>query len=446
MQQTSDAPASKIATPLHALLGHRYRHYVLAVLFLGYVFNAIDRAILGVLLEPIRIEFNASDTQLGLLGGIAFALFYATMGIFLAALADRSNRRNVLAVCIALWSIMTALCGAAVNFTMLLLARIGTAIGEAGGSPPSHSLISDYYVLKERATALSIYALGIPIGQMIGVFCAGWLNEFYGWRMTFIIIGLPGVLVALLVRSTVAEPARGQSDQASSARANAPAPPIAQVLRYLWDLKSFRHLCLAAGLHSFVWYSGSVFNAVFFIRTHGMSTGEAGTWLSLFALVGTTGTFCGGFIADKLSVRLDERRWYLWVPGIATLVMVPFQFSSYLSLDLWYTIPSFCVMVVLASIFFGPSFAMTQALAPLRMRSVATSLLLFIQTLIGLGLGPLFVGIISDHLAPSLGERAIAWSLVIVGLVNIWAACHYFWGARTLRQDLDATAALSKSG
>ena len=446
MEKTTGAPASRIATPIKTLLGHRYRHYVLGVLFLGYVFNAVDRAILGVLLEPIRREFHASDTMLGLLGGIAFALFYATMGIFLAALADRTNRRNVLAVCIALWSIMTALCGAAINFTMLLMARIGTAVGEAGGSPPSHSLISDYFPLKERATALSIYALGIPIGQMLGVFSAGWLNEFYGWRMAFIIIGLPGVLIALLARLTIAEPPRGMSDQVSAARAAAAAPPIAHVLRYLWDLKSFRHLCLAAGLHSFVWYSGSVFNAVFFIRTHDMSTGEAGTWLSMFALIGTTGTFCGGFIADKLSIRRKERRWYLWVPGLATLVMIPFQFSSYLSTDLWYTIPSFCIMVILASMFFGPSFAMTQALAPLRMRSVATSLLLFIQTLIGLGLGPLFVGIISDHLAPTLGARSIAWSLVIVGLVNIWAACHYFWGARTLRQDLDATAALSKEG
>lgn len=445
MEQATNAPESAAAPSGNALFGPRYRHYVLGVLFLGYVFNTIDRGILGVLLEPIRLEFGVSDTLLGLLGGIAFALFYSTVGIFLAALADRTNRRNVLAVCIALWSIMTALCGTAVNFTMLLLARIGTAVGEAGGSPPSHSLISDYYPLKERATALSIYALGIPIGGMIGVFCAGWLNEFYGWRMTFIIIGLPGVLVALLVRLTVTEPPRGYSDQVSAARANAAAPAIPYVLRYLWNLKSFRHLCLAAGLHSFVWYGGSTFNAIFFIRTHGMSTGEAGTWLSMFALIGTTGTFCGGYIADKLSVRRKDRRWYLWVPGIATLVMVPFQFSSYLSADLWYTIPSFCVMVVLASMFFGPSFAMTQALAPLRMRSIATSLLLFIQTLIGLGLGPLFVGIISDHLAPALGARAIAWSLVIVGMVNIWAACHYFWGSRSLRRDLDATAALSKA-
>lgn len=446
LEQSNGAAASGTATADDVLFTTRYRYYVLGVLVLGYVFNSIDRTILGVLLEPIRLEFDVSDTMLGLLGGIAFALFYATMGIFLAALADRSNRRNVLAVCIALWSIMTALCGAAVNFTMLLLARIGTAIGEAGGSPPSHSLISDYYPLKQRATALSIYALGIPIGSMIGVFSAGWLNEFYGWRMTFIIIGLPGVLVGLLARFTVTEPPRGYSDRVSAARANTAAPPITCVLRYLWNLKSFRHLCLAAGLHSFVWYGGSTFNAIFFIRSHGMSTGEAGTWLSLFSLIGTTGTFCGGYLADKLSVRRKERRWYLWLPGIATLVMVPFQFSSYLSANLWYTIPSFCVMVVLASMFFGPSFAMTQALAPLRMRSIATSLLLFIQTLIGLGLGPLCVGIISDHLAPSLGNQSIAWGLVIVGLVNIWASCHYFWGARSLRGDLDATAALSKAG
>jgi len=421
-----------------------YRNYVLAVLFLAYVVNVMDRAVLGVLIQSIKHEFGATDAQLGLLGGLAFALFYSTVGIPIAFWADRASRRNILALAVGLWSIMTALCGAAVSFTTLVLARIGTAIGEAGGSPPSHSLISDYFPLSRRATALSIYALGIPIGAMIGSLAGGWLNEFYGWRMAFIIVGLPGVLVALLVRFTVREPPRGRADNVGAHVATAAPPGVLEVASYLWQRVSFRHLTFAAALHSFVWYGGSTWNAAFLIRSHGMNSGEAGTWLAGFALIGTIGTFLGGWLSDKLSARTGDRRWYLWVPGYATLIMVPFQFTSYLAPSLWAAIPSFAVMIILASIFFGPSFAMTQALATLRMRAVAASILLFIQTIIGLGLGPYFVGVISDRLAPTVGENSLAYGLVIVGLVNLWAAAHYFGGARMLREDLATTERVSR--
>jgi MFS family permease len=421
-----------------------YPNYVLAVLFLGYVDNVMDRAVLGVLLEPIKQEFNATDTQLGLLGGIAFAFFYATFGIPIAAWADRWNRRNVLALCISAWSIMTMLCGAAVNFWMLLLARIGTAIGEAGGSPPSHAMISDYFPQKKRATALSIYALGVPVGAMVGSLSAGWLNEFFDWRIAFIIVGFTGVPIALLLRFTVQEPPRGYAENVAPAIANAAAPSVVETFRCLWSRTSFRHLTLAAALHSFVWYGGSTWNASFFIRSHGMSTGEVGTWLAAFSLLGAIGTFLGGFLADRFSVRHGDRRWYMWIPGIGCLAMVPFQFTGYLGSGLWVVIPSFIIMTILASFFFGPSFAMTQGLAPLRMRAVATSILLFIQTLIGLGLGPFFVGVISDYLVPTVGHRSLAYGLVIVGLVNIWAAGHYFHGARTLRADLETTERLAR--
>ncbi|MCC6203333.1 MAG: MFS transporter [Gammaproteobacteria bacterium] len=406
----------------------------------------MDRAILGVLLEPIRNEFHATDTQLGLLGGIAFALFYSTLGIPIAALADRSNRRNVLSLCVAVWSVMTALCGAATNFIMLLIARIGTAIGEAGGSPPSHAMISDYFALKKRATALSIYALGVPLGTMLGNFLGGRLNDLIGWRGAFIVVGLIGVPLALLIRFTVREPPRGYADRVAGAAAPAKqtTPDLWTTFSYLWQRTSFRHLTLAAALHSYVWYSGSTWNASFFIRMHGMTTSSAGDTIAMLALFGAVGTFLGGFLSDRLSVRFGDRRWYMWVPGIGCLVMVPFQFGSYLLPELNHAIPSFVVMVMLASLFFGPSFAMTQALAPLRMRAVATSILLFMQTLIGLGLGPLTVGKISDLLKDDMGDaRSLAYGLVIVGLLNVWAAGHYFWGARRLRKDLQATESLT---
>jgi predicted MFS family arabinose efflux permease len=422
-----------------------YRNYVLLILFLAYVANIMDRAVLSVLLHPIKLEFGASDTQLGLLGGLAFAVFYSTLGIPIAALADRSSRRNVLAVAIATWSVMTVLCGKASNFTTLLLARIGTAVGEAGGSPPSHSLISDYFPLSTRATALSIFALGVPLGNILGNYIGGVVSDSHGWRSAFMVVGAPGLVVAALVFFTVREPPRGFAERRpaapGSASARADAPRLVEAFRFLYTCKSFLHLCLAAALHSVAYYGGSTFNATFLVRSHEMTTSEAGKVLAALAVVGALGTFLGGYLADKLGVRTNDRRWYMWLPGYATLFMVPFQFGAYLAPSLWVAMPSFAIMIFLATMFFGPSYATTQALAPVRMRTLAASLLLFMQTLIGLGLGPFFAGLISDHLAPSLGRHSLAYGLVIVGLVNVWAAAHYFWGGRTIRADLERTAA-----
>jgi MFS family permease len=422
-----------------------YRNYVLGVLFLAYVVNVMDRGVLALLLEGIRHEFTLTDRQLGFLSGLPFALFYSTLGIPIAALADRSVRRNVLAGCCALWSAATAACGMAVNFTTLVTARALTAVGEAGGTPPSHSLISDYFTRSTRATALSIYALGVPVGTMLGSFLGGWGNDLFGWRMTFMLVGTPGVIIALLVWATVREPPRGLSDVAARST-GPPAPPLSSVVKFLWGYASFRHMCLAAGLHSVVWYAGSQLNAVFFQRSHAMTAAQAGSWLALFAGVGTVGTLLGGVLSDKISAWRNDRRWYMWVPGIATLVMVPFQFASYLSNDLQIVIPSFIVMIVLASMFFGPSFAVSQSLATLRTRAVATSLLLFVQTFVGLGLGPFVAGAISEHLKPTVGlHESMRYGLVLVGLVNLWAAAHYFIGAKTIRQNLEATEALNRA-
>lgn len=445
----TDSPTNRSGTT-DILTKPWYWYYVLAVLFLSYVLNTIDRnAVLSLLLQDIKKEFSASDFQLGLLGGIPFAFFYAFLGIPIAMWADRSSRRVVLALSIATWSAMTALCGLAVNFLMLFAARIGVAVGEAGGSPPAHSLISDYFPKNLRGTAFSIFALGVPVGTALGNFVGGWSNDTYGWRVTFLLVGCPGLLVALLARMTIKEPTRGYSDlvasgasTASSAQ-KAPAPPVFEVLRFLWRKPSFRHLSLAAALHSVAWYAGSVFNAAFLRRSHDMTSSEAGFWLGVIAAVAGLGTFLGGVAADRLSARYQDRRWYLWVPGMATLIMVPFQFSTYLSSSLTVMVPSFCIMMFLAAVFFGPSFAMTQALASLRMRSVATSLLLFVQTLIGFGIGPAAVGFVSDRLQPSAGTDSLRYALVIVCLINVWAAAHYLWGARPLRSDLEATEKLA---
>ena len=421
------------------------RAYVLVVLLLTYIVNVMDRGVLALLLQSISKEFQLTDFQLGVLASLPFAICYSTLGIPIAAIADRTSRRGVLAACCALWSVATAVCGMAFNFVSLIVGRALTAVGEAGGTPPSHSLISDYFSREDRATALSIYALGVPVGTMAGNLLGGWGNHFFGWRATFLLIGLPGLLVGALVWFTIKEPPRGHSEIGAAKPPLEKAPPLVEVVKFLASYSSFRHMCLAAGLHSVVWYAGSQLNAVFFQRSHGMSSGQAGTWLALFAGVGALGTLVGGLLSDRLSTWTGDRRWYMWVPGIATLVMVPFQFFAYLSNDLDFVIPSFFIMISLASMFFGPSFAVSQTLATLRSRAVATSLLLLVQTLVGLGLGPLVAGQISQLLRPHVGDDSFRYGLFLVGFVNLWAAYHYFAGARSIRQDFENTERLNRA-
>jgi MFS family permease len=422
-----------------------YRNYALAILFLGYVVNFIDRSILAILLEPIKQELSLNDTQLGLLGGLAFALFYTTLGIPIAALADRWSRVKILSIAMVVWSGMTALCGFAQNFWMLLLARIGVGVGEAGASPPSHSLISDYFPIETRATALSIYALGIPFGSMIGNFVGGWGAEALGWRHTFVLVGVPGILVALLIWLTLREPPRGMADK-HLVKNDEPAPGVKEVISRLWQRVSFRHIAFAAGLHAFVGYGAGTWNAPFLIRSHEMPITEVGSWLALISGIGAIGTFFGGYLADKLGDRFDDRRWYMWVPGWSTIIMVPFQFIAYLYDGIWAVIPSLMVVSILGGMYLGPSFAMTQALVSLRMRAVASAILLFMLNIIGMGMGPYLVGVASDLLAADMGVHSLRYALCLAVLVNVWAACHYFIGARSLRGDLAYVESGQKAG
>jgi MFS family permease len=439
VQTTQQPPAAQ--SPL--LTKTWYANYVLVLVTLGYVINTMDRTqILSASLQAIKKEFAASDFQMGLLSGVPFAVFYSFMGIPIAAWADRSSRRMVLALAVGSWSAMTGIFGMAVSYAMLFAARIGTAVGEAGGSPPSHSLISDYFSKANRGTAFAVYALGVPIGSSLGAAYGGWGNQRFGWRTTFVLAGVFGIVMSLIMWLTIKEPPRGLSDGVVRGD-RTPVPGMLEVLGVLWQRRSFRHLTLAAALHSVVWYASSIFNNAFLQRSHQMTVAEASYWIALLSAIAGFGTFLGGFAADRLSVRLNDRRWYMWVPGVATLLCVPFQFLAYLSADRAVFLPSFVGLMFTAAVFFGPSFAMTQALATLRMRSVATSLLLLIQTLIGFGLGPSITGYISESLKASYQQDSLRYALVIIGVVNVWAALHYLIGSRSLRQDLEATERLA---
>ncbi len=336
------------------------------------------------------------------------------------------------------------MCGFATSFLFLILFRIGTAVGEAGGAPPTQSLISDYFTQDKRATALSIYAMGATLGGMAGNLIGGWGNDLFGWRETFVIAGVPGLLVAFLVFVTVREPPRGASDRAAPPPASAKAPPFMDVLRHLWQRRSFRHMSLAVAVQSFAIFGGAGFGPTYLNRTFDMPLREAGSWLAGFTIFAAAGTLLGGIVADRLSTARNDRRWYMWVPGWGALVIVPAQLLVFLAPSFGYIPPAWILMVILGSSFLGPSYAMTQALVTPQMRAVAAAILIFLTTVIGQGLGPTAVGALSDLLAPVSGVSSLRYAIAIVSLMNLWAVIHYFLAARTLREDLDAVAATTR--
>jgi predicted MFS family arabinose efflux permease len=415
-------------------LSTAYQWYALGVLFVVYVFNFIDRSVLALLAQSIKVDLQISDTALGLLSGLAFAVFYTALGIPIARLADKGNRRNILVVCLSIWSAMTALCGLAQSFTTLLLARIGVAVGEAGGSPPSHSMISDMFPQHRRATALGIYALGIPVGSMIGALAGGWINDAFDWRTAFVIVGLPGLLMAAIVRLTLQEPPRGLSEPVR-VEADA-APPIGAVFRLLWQRPSFRWLSISAGFQAFVGYGAGAWIPPMFERTHGLSSTEIGTALFWLGFASVIGTFAGGWFGDRLGRR--DVRWYLWLPAWTTFASLPFQAFCYLTGDPWLAFWVMALPNMLGAYWLAPVFSLTQGLVGLRMRAVAASIMLFVLNIIGMGLGPGFIGIVSDLLdaTTSLGVDSLRWSLVIslsFALVAVYCCVR---GARTLKEDL----------
>ena len=411
------------------------RRYALGLLVVVYVLNFVDRSILSILLEDIKLAFDVSDTYLGFLSGIAFALLYTVMGIPIARWADRGSRTTIIALAVFVWSAMTAATGLARSFAQLAVARVGVGIGEAGCSPPAHSLISDYFPPERRATALAIYSLGIPIGGAVGFWAGGWLNEIFDWRVAFMVVGLPGCLLAVVVKLTLPEPPRAER---AAPEANEDGEDLWAVLRFMRSMASFRHMAFGAALHAFYGYGASAFIAAFFMRSHGIPSGELGTWLALLGLTGgVAGTYLGGFLSDRLSIR--DARWHMWVPALATLLYIPFAFLLYLWPDgrtaLLLSFPG----SFLGGMYLGPTFAMTQTLVRPHMRATASAILLFIINLIGLGLGPQAVGILSDLLRGEFGVESLRYAMLSVVVVfAAWSVIHYLLAARTLRADLKA--------
>lgn len=412
---------------------NRYRNYVLFMLVWVSILNFVDRQILAILLEPIRMEFGLSDTQLGFLTGVSFALFYATMGIPLARLADRSSRRNLIVAVITLWSAMTALCGAAVGYFSLLLARIGVGIGEAGSFPAGSSLIADYFEPAKRATALGIQSVGVYIGILFGFLLGGWINEFFGWRMAFVVVGLPGVLFALIFGLTVREPPRGGMEPGVT---DEESPGLRETLRYLWSKRAYRHLPFAAGFYAFVAYGSMTWLPSFFIRSYGMSGAEIGTWLALtVGIAGGAGCYAGGVLSDKLAAAGDKR-WYAWVPAVSVLLSIPFMLGMYLVTDPYVALVISIGAWFLGNSWLGPLITTIHGVTAPRTRALAVAIMMFVNNLLGIGLGPQVVGILSDQFRGTFGVESLRYALVVSLLVaSILSAFHFLSASRTLNEE-----------
>lgn len=427
----TDTSVHQATAAPHEAYTNRYRYYVLALLTLGYVFNFVDRQVMTILIEPIKMEFGASDTQMGLLSGLAFALFYATLGIPVARLADRWSRRNVLAISMTTWSAVTALCATATGFWHLLLLRIGVGIGEAGGTPPSQSLLADYFPPEKRAFAQGILATAPNIGILVGLFGGALIAEAYGWRSVFLVFGIPGVLLAILIQLTIKEPLK------VTASASEEGAGLFSTLGNIFRLPSFAYIMVGVGFTGIAGYGLGVWSPSFLVRVHNMSLVDAGLYLGLIGVFGGgLGTISSGLLVDRLARR--DKRWQLWLPAIGIFLALPTQLAFLLwpaehrlvmgDVDLPFALIFMALSAVFASFWIAPSYAAVQNLVPQCWRTQASALMLLAINLLGMGLGPLLVGMLSDLLS-QFGDSSVRYGLSIGVSLSLVGGIAYLRGS-----------------
>lgn len=394
---------------------------------LAYTLSICDRMILSILFPDIKAEFGLSDAQLGLLGGISFALFYATMGLPIARLSDQYSRKRIIIASLVIFSIMTALGGTATGFISLLLFRIGVGIGEAGVNPASHSMIADYLPPQRRAFAMAILMLGGSLGMMLGFVGGGFVAEAYGWRAALVSVGLPGLLLALVMAHLLREPARGTFETESPA----PPPPILTTAASMWANPAMRHVIAGAVVAGLLTYGLTQWLPTFFIRTHDLSQSETGMLMAgVFGILGAIGALVTGKLFDRLSLRGFQ--YGMWMLAVVPFFTMPLFIMGLLADDLTTAILLFIIPGFAANFALGPTLAMVQTLSPVNMRAVSAAIKMLFINLIGMGLGPLLVGVLSDLLSPRYGDNALSVALAYFTLVGLWGAVHYWLCGRAL--------------
>ncbi|WP_395629026.1 spinster family MFS transporter [Sphingorhabdus sp.] len=404
---------------------------MLFALLLVYILNFLDRQIINILAEPIKGELGLSDTQLGLLAGPAFAVFYAVLGIPIARYADnaKTNRVWLISVCLAVWSAMTALCGVAQNFVQLALARIGVGVGEAGCTPAAHSLIADSVPAEKRSSAIAFFGLGIPIGGLLGLIIGGVVNDQYGWRMALMLVGMPGILLAFVLPLLIRDPRRC-ADSAHFNTADSPVKAklsIKDAVREVFASKAYLYVFIAASFTAFLSYGKGLWTISFFIRSHGLSTTEAGLAMAVaLGISGIIGTWLGGKMADVFGKR--DKRHILTMPAIGMAIAAPILFAGYWAEDWRIAVALLILPTILNSAYYGPAYGCVQGLVRPEARAIAASLVVFGQNLIGLGMGPLLFGVLSDWLQPMAGDESVRWVLYGAAWLGLIPA-FFFWRA-----------------
>ncbi len=420
------------------MLGLHYKRYVLGILLSVHAFITIDRQILALLMEPIRQDLQLSDAQLGFISGIAFAIFYVILGIPIARLADRSVRVNVISVALTLWGCIIAISGLATTFWQLAVARIAIGVGEAGSTPSAYSIISDYFSKLSRSSAISIYMVGAPLGTLLAFLVGGWINELYGWRVVFLALGIPGLILAAFVKLTVREPIRGQFDNlptTNSSMENSSQYSLIDTLSYLWKNRCFRRLVIAVTLTIFVSTGVGQWAPTFFARYHNMGTGELGSWLAiLVGVFGFIGIFFGGYLIRRFA--RDNESLQMRAIAVTTIVMMIPGVISLLCPDKHVSLllRGFINFFVFLST--GPAFALLIGLVPSRMRATAFAIVLLIANLVGAGVGPQVVGILSDFLSFYFGENSLKISLILMFFAAPPAAWNFWLAGNVVNENM----------
>lgn len=430
----------------------RQRSYMLTVLATIFCFNSVDRFAISLFLQDIKRDLALSDTQLGLMTGIAFAAFYSIMGVPLARWADRGNRVTILGFTTILWSMALIACGLARNFLQLLVIRIAVAVGEAGCTPVAHSLIAEHYSRAERPRAVARFLLGGSAGALIGYFVAGWLNNRFGWRVAFALLGLPGLPLAILACLTLREPRKSQwKDAAATGDRHrdtlaAPTPPsMAQVLRVMSRVRAFRHLLAGNSVLFFLYYGVSKWQPTFFIRSYAMPVHEVGAW---FGVILGGGMLIGTILSGEWPRRLapqNERRQLLILSAIFC-TLIPISVGIYLAEDRHFAFLFMAVNAVVMAATFGPLYATIPMVVPETMRAMSIALVYLFANLIGMGLGPLAVGAISDALHATFGAESLRFALLLMTPGYVWGAWHLFRASRYIAADIDHATRTNEAG
>ena len=422
-----------------------YSYAVVILLSAVYTFNFLDRQLLSILSEPIRKDLGLSYTQIGMLTGLTFALFYTTFGIPLAWLADRTHRVRIIAGALAVWSLFSMACGLATSFVSLALPRIGVGIGEAGGSPPSYSLISDYFPPQRRGVALAIYSLGVPLGTALGSAAGAKIAALYSWRVAFLAVGAPGVVLALLVLILIREPRRGRFDALAAGEANhAPSVPLLTAIGGFFTNRTLVLTAISSGLSAFVGYAILNNGPAFLISNKGMSLPQIALYYSAMSgLAGGLGTFGSGWLVDLLGKR--NRTAYALVPATSFVISLPF-FLGFLFAPTWQT-AMICLIVphLMNNMYLAPAITVVQNAVPASRRGISGAILLFILNLIGLGGGPVFVGLVADHFKPEFGVVALRYGLLALVPFYALTILAHLIASRSIKSDTRLAARLATS-